>query len=139
VRRVACLRRAVVRDPSRRPGFDGDGRWNRHAGRRFDRRPLVAPEHRGRALATIFGGFTLAQVFGVPAGAWLGYAFGWRTAFWAVALLSAIAAAILFKLTPRKLKIPATSLGTLGEVLATPRLILAIAMTGLFFAALYAP
>jgi len=43
------------------------------------------------------------------------------------------------QIDPAQLKIPATSLGTLGEVLATPRLILAIAMTGLFFAALYAP
>jgi DHA1 family inner membrane transport protein len=99
---------------------------------------LVVPEHRGRALATIFGGFTLAQVFGVPAGAWLGYSFGWRTAFWVVAALSAVAAAVLFKLAPRKLKIPATSLRTLGEVLATPRLIIAICLTAFFFGALYA-
>jgi MFS transporter, DHA1 family, inner membrane transport protein len=99
---------------------------------------LVVPEHRGRALATIFGGFTLAQVFGVPAGAWLGYSFGWRTAFWVVAALSAVAAAVLFKLAPRKLKIPATSLKTLGEVLATPRLIIAICLTAFFFGALYA-
>jgi MFS transporter, DHA1 family, inner membrane transport protein len=99
---------------------------------------LVEPERRGRALATVFGGFTLAQVFGVPAGAWLGYSFGWRTAFWAVALLSAIAAAILFKLIPRKLKVPATSLKSLGKVLATPRLDLAISLTALFFGALYA-
>jgi MFS transporter, DHA1 family, inner membrane transport protein len=99
---------------------------------------LVAPERRGRALATVFGGFTLAQVFGVPAGAWLGYTFGWRTAFWAVALLSVVAAAILFKLAPRRLNVPPTSLRTLGEVLATPRFDLAIGLTALFFGALYA-
>ena len=99
---------------------------------------LVAPEQRGRALATVFGGFTLAQVFGVPIGAWLGYSFGWRTAFWVVASLSAIAAGVLFKLAPRKLKIPATSLQTLGEALSAPRSIFAIILTALFFAALYA-
>lgn len=33
---------------------------------------LSAPEMRGRALATVFGGLTLAQVLGVPVGAWLG-------------------------------------------------------------------
>jgi DHA1 family inner membrane transport protein len=99
---------------------------------------LVSPEHRGRALATIFSGFTLAQVFGVPAGAWLGYSFGWRAALWAVALLAAIAAAVLFKLAPRRLKIPGASLKSLGEALATPRLMLAVSLTALFFGALYA-
>ncbi len=99
---------------------------------------LVAPEHRGRALATIFAGFTLAQVFGVPAGAWLGYAFGWRVAFGAVALLAAVGAAVLFRMTPRNISVPTTSLRTLAEVLATPRLLLAIGLTALFFGALYA-
>jgi DHA1 family inner membrane transport protein len=99
---------------------------------------LVAPEHRGRALATVFAGFTLAQVFGVPAGAWLGYAFGWRVAFGAVALMAAVGAAVLFRMTPRNISVPTTSLRTLAEVLATPRLLLAISLTALFFGALYA-
>ena len=34
---------------------------------------LTPPADRGRALATVFGGLTLAQVLGVPVGAWLGY------------------------------------------------------------------
>ncbi|MCZ4608679.1 MFS transporter [Streptomyces sp. Lzd4kr] len=49
---------------------------------------MVGPEARGRATSTLLGGVTLACVVGVPAGALLGQLFGWRAAFWAVALLS---------------------------------------------------
>ncbi|MFE4582204.1 Cmx/CmrA family chloramphenicol efflux MFS transporter [Streptomyces chartreusis] len=49
---------------------------------------MVEPEARGRATSTLLGGVTLACVVGVPAGALLGQLWGWRAAFWAVALLS---------------------------------------------------
>ncbi|HET6708525.1 MAG TPA: MFS transporter [Amycolatopsis sp.] len=41
----------------------------------------------GRALAVLLGGTTVACVAGVPGGALLDAAFGWRSAFWVVALL----------------------------------------------------
>jgi DHA1 family inner membrane transport protein len=97
----------------------------------------VAPEHRGAALATIFGGLTLAQVFGIPVGAWLGYAFGWRMAFVAVAALSAVGLALLTRFAPRGLRTPLTTLSTLAEVLRSPRLLLAISFTALFVGGLY--
>jgi DHA1 family inner membrane transport protein len=100
---------------------------------------LVAPEHRGRALAVVFGGLTLAQALGVPAGAWLGYAFGWRVAFEVVAVLSVVAGVALLRLLPRGIRVPVVSLRTLGAVLATPRLVLAIAFTTLFIGAVYVP
>lgn len=49
----------------------------------------VATDRRGRALATLLAGTTVAMVFGVPAGALLGTLLGWRATFWAVALLCA--------------------------------------------------
>jgi DHA1 family chloramphenicol resistance protein-like MFS transporter len=49
---------------------------------------MVGPEAKGRATATLLGGVTLACVVGVPAGALLGQLWGWRAAFWAVALVS---------------------------------------------------
>ncbi|WP_395574913.1 Cmx/CmrA family chloramphenicol efflux MFS transporter [Streptomyces sp. BK79] len=49
---------------------------------------MVEPEAKGRATSTLLGGITLACVAGVPAGALLGQIWGWRAAFWAVALLS---------------------------------------------------
>jgi DHA1 family chloramphenicol resistance protein-like MFS transporter len=48
---------------------------------------LVPPDRKGRALAVLLGGTTIATVAGVPGGALLGAALGWRAAFWAVALL----------------------------------------------------
>jgi DHA1 family chloramphenicol resistance protein-like MFS transporter len=49
---------------------------------------MVPPDAKGRATSTLLGGVTLACVVGVPAGALLGQLWGWRAAFWAVALLS---------------------------------------------------
>ncbi|HYH28821.1 MAG TPA: Cmx/CmrA family chloramphenicol efflux MFS transporter [Pseudonocardia sp.] len=49
---------------------------------------MVAPTATGRATSVLLAGTTLACVAGVPAGALLGQAWGWRSAFWAVALVS---------------------------------------------------
>ncbi|GAA1187095.1 Cmx/CmrA family chloramphenicol efflux MFS transporter [Pseudonocardia alaniniphila] len=49
---------------------------------------MVPGERTGRATALLLAGTTLACVAGVPAGALLGQAWGWRSAFWAVALIS---------------------------------------------------
>jgi MFS transporter, DHA1 family, inner membrane transport protein len=98
---------------------------------------LVAPAERGRALSVVFSGFTIAQAFGVPVGAWLGYAFGWRWAFALVALLSVIGATVLVAATPRGLKIPANSLATLASTARTPKFVVAVSFTALFFAANY--
>ena len=47
----------------------------------------VTADRRGRALAVLLAGTTLAMVLGVPAGALIGSLLGWRATFWAVALL----------------------------------------------------
>ncbi|WP_406137361.1 Cmx/CmrA family chloramphenicol efflux MFS transporter [Streptomyces sp. NBC_01089] len=49
---------------------------------------LVPEQLRARATAVVVGGVTVACVVGVPAGAVLGERWGWRSAFWAVALVS---------------------------------------------------
>ncbi|MDR8032071.1 MFS transporter [Burkholderia cenocepacia] len=51
---------------------------------------LVAPERRGRALATVHGGVTIAVALGVPLGAWIGSHFGWRATFASIGVLSAL-------------------------------------------------
>lgn len=48
---------------------------------------LVPPDRTGRAVAVLLSGTTIAMVVGVPAGSLLGTALGWRSTFWAVALL----------------------------------------------------
>lgn len=52
---------------------------------------IVAPEKRGRALAIVSGGMTIAIALGLPLGAWVGHAFGWRSTFLAVAIMGCIA------------------------------------------------
>lgn len=98
---------------------------------------LVEPQARGRALATVFGGLTLSQVLGVPVGAWAGYAYGWHAAFFGVVGLSVLALAAVLWAVPRGLKVPLTSLATLGAVLVRPRLVAAVGFTVLFIAGLY--
>ncbi len=59
---------------------------------------LSPPERRGRAVAVVFGGLTLALVVGVPAGSLLGGPLGFRGVFAlvaAVCLLSAVAVRVL--------------------------------------------
>ncbi|MFJ7956898.1 Cmx/CmrA family chloramphenicol efflux MFS transporter [Streptomyces sp. NPDC096319] len=48
---------------------------------------LVPPERKGRALAVLLSGTSAATIAGVPGGALVGALYGWRAAFWAVALL----------------------------------------------------
>ncbi|HVW40161.1 MAG TPA: Cmx/CmrA family chloramphenicol efflux MFS transporter [Amycolatopsis sp.] len=61
---------------------------------------LVPAERRGRALAVVAGGLTVATVLGVPAGTLLGQYAGWRTAFWAVAGVSALSLALVLAVVP---------------------------------------
>ncbi|GAB2674998.1 Cmx/CmrA family chloramphenicol efflux MFS transporter [Kribbella swartbergensis] len=49
---------------------------------------LVRPDAKGRATSVLLGGTTLACIAGVPGGALLGQHLGWRSAFWAVAIIS---------------------------------------------------
>lgn len=50
-------------------------------------RMLVPPQTTTRAVATLLAGTTLATIVGVPAGAALADALGWRATFWGVVLL----------------------------------------------------
>ncbi|MBQ1120525.1 Cmx/CmrA family chloramphenicol efflux MFS transporter [Streptomyces sp. B15] len=61
---------------------------------------MVPPGAKGRATSVLLSGVTLACVAGVPAGAVLGQAWGWRSAFWAVALVSAPALFALVRSLP---------------------------------------
>jgi MFS transporter, DHA1 family, inner membrane transport protein len=56
---------------------------------------LFPAEVRGRALAVLFGGVSVAAVVGVPAGTWVGQHLGWR---WSFAMLAAAGAVALVAL-----------------------------------------
>ncbi|MFI1223184.1 MULTISPECIES: Cmx/CmrA family chloramphenicol efflux MFS transporter [unclassified Streptomyces] len=52
---------------------------------------MVPVNARARAMAVMIGGLSVANVLGVPLGAFLGEHLGWRSAFWAVGAASAVA------------------------------------------------
>ncbi|RJQ86229.1 MFS transporter [Amycolatopsis panacis] len=60
-----------------------------------------------RATAALLSGVTLACIVGVPAGTVLGQEFGWHAAFWAIAAVTALVAAVL-PATRTRLDSPAT-------------------------------
>jgi predicted MFS family arabinose efflux permease len=52
---------------------------------------ISGPHRRGRALAIVSGGMTIAIALGLPLGALVGHSFGWRATFLAVAVMGLIA------------------------------------------------
>lgn len=64
---------------------------------------ISAPEHRGRAIATVNSGLTIATALGVPFGTLLGHQLGWRSIFLLIAALGTLAVAGLAYGLPRAL------------------------------------
>ncbi|KZF09428.1 chloramphenicol efflux pump [Rhodococcus sp. EPR-157] len=61
----------------------------------------MAPiDKKGRATSVLLGGVTIACVVGVPGGAILGNAWGWRAAFWAIVMISVPAVVAILCATP---------------------------------------
>ncbi|MEU6115108.1 MFS transporter [Streptomyces sp. NPDC047117] len=77
---------------------------------------LAAPEERGRALATVLGGLTLATALGVPLGTLIANISQWRMTFVLVALLGAAA---LIGLGTSLTATPPSAVASLRERLAT--------------------
>ncbi|MFC9536208.1 MFS transporter [Streptomyces sp. NPDC056975] len=63
---------------------------------------LVAPERAARAVSKMFLGLTIANIIGVPASTALGQHLGWRSAYWAVAVIGIIALASLALFVPHQ-------------------------------------
>ncbi|MFD9860654.1 Cmx/CmrA family chloramphenicol efflux MFS transporter [Streptomyces alboflavus] len=82
---------------------------------------LVAPDAKGRATSILLGGTTLACVVGVPGGALLGQLWGWRAAFWAVALISVPAVVAVAKAVPPSAPALVTPRAVPPSASATPR------------------
>jgi DHA1 family chloramphenicol resistance protein-like MFS transporter len=104
---------------------------------------LVQANLKGRALSILLSGTTIATVAGVPAGALLGTALGWRTTFWAIAILCVPAVVGVVRGIADNAGMTATSttsprLRAELSQLATPRLILAMALGALINGATFA-
>jgi DHA1 family inner membrane transport protein len=98
---------------------------------------IAAPEARGRALAKVFAGMTMAQVVGVPLGAWMAYRFGWHAPFFLVAALAALCAVVLVRFIPATIHVPAGSVSTILSALGNLRLMVAVSFTATLMCAVY--
>lgn len=105
---------------------------------------LVAPDAKGRAVAVLLAGTTVATVAGVPAGALLGTALGWQSTFWAIAFLCVpaaigIAAGFTTRTDNSSREDPSsTSLRVELAQLASPRLVLTMLLAALVNAGTFA-
>lgn len=90
---------------------------------------LVPPEQRGRAIATVFLGFSVATVLGVPLGTYLGGHFGWRAALAMVGGLSVLCAVMLYIQLPKQLTVEPINLAAWRDVSTNSTLLLVIATT----------
>ena len=61
---------------------------------------LAPPDRKGRAVASVMLGLSVANVVGVPAATWLGQQLGWRSAFWAVTALALLTVALVLAFVP---------------------------------------
>ncbi|QDH17617.1 MFS transporter [Swingsia samuiensis] len=98
---------------------------------------VVAPNRKASAVATMFMGLTIANIFGVPSATWLGMNFGWHSAFAITSLLgilTIIAVKIFIKAGETG---PLPNVGNELKVLVRPNVVLALLTTAVGAAAMF--
>lgn len=105
---------------------------------------LVAPDRKGRALAVLLSGTTIATIAGAPGGALLGTLLGYRATFWTIALLCLPAAIGIAKCIPadaagstQGTPVPVSLQIEIAQI-TKPRLIVVILLAALVNAATFA-
>lgn len=81
---------------------------------------LAPPQRRASAMALVLSGLTIANVLGVPLGAWFGQASGWRMTFFAVAGCGLLTLLAQWAWLPRGLGLPGQAGGAWSGVLRRP-------------------
>jgi DHA1 family inner membrane transport protein len=90
---------------------------------------MVPPERRAATIATVFLGWSLATVAGLPLGRVLGDLIGWNAAYAIVGVASAAGAAFVWAAVPRALVAPPVSLAVWRQVFGSPVLMAVLAVT----------
>ena len=97
----------------------------------------IPSRRRGWGMGIVMGGFAVASVLGVPAGLNLAKLGGWRTPFWGVAALIAIAAIAALRLLPplrahlERATADPSPVSSLVAIVKKPVVALSLAMTAL--------
>ncbi|WP_214691320.1 MULTISPECIES: MFS transporter [unclassified Exiguobacterium] len=97
----------------------------------------VPPAKRGVAVSFIFGGFTMANVFGVPIGTFIGQQAGWESTFWLTTALGAVAWVAIYRVLPNHLSQEKASLREQMALLTNPRILIAFLIPAFGFGATY--
>lgn len=92
---------------------------------------MVPPEQRGKAIALVFLGWSIAAVVGTPIGAYLGAHIGWRPTMGLVGLLAALFAAGVWLQLPRGLFVAPMDRAAWQALFANTPLLLAISVTAI--------
>lgn len=90
---------------------------------------LVAKNKQASAIAFMFSGLTLANLFGVPAGTWLAQAFDWRLVFWLAAGIGVATVLSIALLVPRIEAGKAIALRSELRAFVDPQVLLAMGIT----------
>ena len=98
----------------------------------------VPPERSARAVSFVWLGFSAASLVGVPSATAIGHAFGWRAAFWMLAVVGVIAGVALQLWMPASRAAKASSLRQEVVALRRPQVLLAMAMSLLVCASTFA-
>jgi len=99
---------------------------------------VVGPEKRGRAVAAMMAGLTVACAVGVPLSAIVGHAVGWRWAFVGVGVLGLVTLAALHAWTPSLPSPPGTTVRTELAALRNRRLWIAFGAGAVGFGGMFA-
>ena len=99
---------------------------------------LVIGARRGRAVSRVMLGLAVSNVAGVPAATWLGQHFGWRSAYWLVAVLAAITAVLVLWLVPYKAGNPAATGRSELRAFKEPQVLLTLLAGAIGFGGMFA-
>ena len=94
-------------------------------------------EKRGLAISFVFGGFTLANVVGVPIGTVIAEWYGWNATFMLTTFLGGLAFLASFFVLPNKLSQIRSSIRDQFSLLTKPRILMAFFIPALGFGATY--
>lgn len=101
---------------------------------------LAPMEKRASAVSAVFLGATLANILGVPLGAWVGQYLGWRYTFFMVTLIGILSALAVIALVPGRQAQPAVQSRIRDElkVLRHPTVLRSLLITALGFSGVFA-
>ncbi len=90
---------------------------------------LVSKDRQASAIAFMFSGLTLANLFGVPVGTWLARVYNWRLVFWVIALIGLVTVFSIALLVPRIEAGKAVAIKAELSAFVDPQVLLAMGIT----------